>query len=255
MQEQLTFGLPKPGRVLTVAMILVGALWVLFAVGLNWAGASPTTFELLVGSDAVWRGQIWRLLTNFLVHQPAGPGASSHLLTTLMGLYFLGSSLEERWGGRRFALFLVGSGVFASVLQLLLGLVISTLHADVFYGGLGVVDAVAVAWALSFKDRQVRLFFVLPVSGMGLILFVLAMNVLYVLAVEGRHEGLITPFGGMLAGFLFADGSPLRKAYLQWKFRRLQGQSAALRGVRAQNIPNLRVIKGGGGKVDKSQLN
>jgi cobalt-zinc-cadmium resistance protein CzcA len=57
-----------------------------------------------------------------------------------------------------------------------------------------------------------------------------------------------------------ADGSPLRRFYLQWKFRRLQSQSESLRGIRAAIVrekkPNpagLRVIKGG--KSDKDLLN
>jgi hypothetical protein len=86
------------------------------------------------------------------------------------------------------------------------------------------------------------------------------MNFLYILANELRREGLVTPFGGMLAGYLLADGSPLRRFYLQWRFRKLQAQSESLRGVRAAVVrdkkPNpagLRVIKGG--KTDKDLLN
>jgi membrane associated rhomboid family serine protease len=260
MSEQLTFGLPKPKKVLVAAMVTVSAIWIFFATGINWVGSGADVFGLLTGSDAILRGELWRLVTTFLVHQPSGPGSVGHLLTTLMGLYFLGSSLEESWGPRRFGFFLVATGVFAALAQVLVGALVSNLHQENFYGALGVVDAVAIAWALSFRDRQVRLFFVLPVSGMGLIVFVVAMNLLYILANEVRREGLVTPFGGMLAGYLLADGSPLRRFYLQWRFRKLQSQSESLRGVRAAVVrekkPNpagLRVIKGG--KTDKDLLN
>lgn len=263
MSEQISFGLPKPKKVLITAMVTVTAVWILFATGINWAGSGVDVFGLLTGSDDILRGQVWRLVTSFIVHQPSGPGSVGHLLTTLMGLYFLGSSLEESWGGKRLAWFMLLSGTFASLMQVLVGALITNLHQATFYGALGVVDAIAIAWALSFKDRQVRLFFVLPVSGKGLIIFVVALNVLYILANEVRREGLVTPFGGMLAGWMLADGSPLRRFYLQWKFRRLQSQSESLRGVRAAlvtekrekraNAPGLRVIKGG--KTDKDLLN
>ncbi len=263
MSEQVTFGLPKPKKVLITAMVTVAAVWILFATGINWAGGGVDVFGLLTGSNEILGGQVWRLLTSFILHQPTGPGSVGHLLTTMMGLYFLGSTLEESWGAKRFAWFIILSGAFASLMQVLVGALITNLHQATFYGGLGVIDAIAIAWALSFKDRQVRLFFVLPVSGKGLIIFVVAINVLYILANEVRREGLVTPFGGMLAGYLLADGSPLRKYYLQWKFRRLQGQSESLRGVRAAlvtdkrekraNAPGLRVIKGG--KTDKDLLN
>jgi len=260
MQEQLTFGLPKPGKALIGVMVFLGAVWLMFAVGLNWAGADGTVFSWLVGSDEIFHGQVWRLFTNFLVHQPTGPGSVSHILMTIAGLYFLGTSLETKMGPRGFLTFLYLSGLFASVMQLVVGAIIPQLHTSPFYGGIALVDAVAVGWALAFKNQQVRLFFVLPISGRGLILFVLAINILYIVGLDStNHEGLVTPFGGMLAGWLFGVESPLRRFYLQWRFKRLQAKSQALRGVRTQNLPNLRVIRGGGSsggsKPDKSMMN
>ena len=100
------------------------------------------------------------------------------------------------------------------------------------------------------------MFFVLPVSGKGLIVFVVGLNVLYLIALESRPEGLAGPFGGMLAGWLLADGSPLRRFYLQWRFKRLQTASQSLRSLGVQRGPSLRVIEGGGGKKpDKRTLN
>lgn len=260
MREQVSFGLPKPGRALWGAMIAVTAIWVLFASAINWGGGGAELFAWLVGSDDILRGQVWRLVTSFLLHQPTGPGSVGHLLTTLFGLYFLGASLEERWGGRRFLGFLVGAGAFASLLQAGFGYLVPTLHQPAFYGALGVIDAIAVAWALSFRGQQVRLFFVLPISGFGMIVFVFAMNVLYVLAMEQRREGLVTPFGGMLAGLLFAEGSPVRRRYLQWKLGRLQTQAARLSGAAGARprakAAHLSVIEGGQSKKpDKSLLN
>lgn len=260
----MSFGLPKPGRALIGAMLAVTGIWIALAVGINWGGAGVDLLSWVVLTDEVFRGQIWRLFTTFLVHQPTGPGSVGHLLTTLFGLYFLGASLEENWGGKRFLMFLIGAGVFAAALQVTVGALVPTLHQNAYFGALGVVDAIAVAWALSFRGRQVRLFFVLPVSGTGMILFVLAMNVLYVLAMEQRREGLVTPFGGMLAGYLFAPGSPVRERYLRWKLGRLQSQASALGGFgtgRSTSKPRVRpahlqVIEGGQSKKpDKNMLN
>ena len=241
-------------------MLGITIVWVFFAAGMNWGGAGESVFMLLVGSNAVFHGEVWRLFTNVFLHQPSGQGSVMHLLTTLMLLYFLGTSLEERWGAKRFVMFTLGSAWFASAIQLLLGAAIAAaspkLAQGAYYGGLGMGEAVCVAWAMAYKDRQVRLFFVLPVSGLGLILFTFAMNVLYVIANETHREGLITPFGGMLAGYLFSDASPLRRFYLQARFSRLQKQSAALRALRTESAGRLRVIEGGAAKrPDKSMLN
>ena len=188
--EQQSFGLPKPGRALIGVMAVLSAIWVFFAVGMNWAGAGADVFGFLVGNDQILRGQLWRLLTAPLLHQPSGPGSVGHLLFALFGLYFLGATLEQRWGARRFVYFLLGAGVFASALQVLVTAVVTPLHQPLFFGSLGMIDAVAIAWALSFRGQQVRLMFVLPVSGTGLMIFVVAVNVLYIIAMEGRRDGL-----------------------------------------------------------------
>ena len=189
----------------------------------------------------------------FSVHQPSGPGSASHVLFSVIGLYFLGATLEERWGGRRFATFLVLSGVFASLSQVLVTKLFPALHQPAFFGALGVIDAIAIAWALSFRGQQVRLFFVLPISGTWLIGLVVVMNVLYLIGLDQRAEGFVTPFGGMIAGWALADGTAPRRAYLKLRLRRLAAQSEKL-GSKAKNRPGLRVIEGGK-KVDRDMLN
>jgi membrane associated rhomboid family serine protease len=197
-------------------------------------------------SEAVLHGQVWRLFTAPLLHSPDDPW---HFLTTVLGLYFLGASLEERWGGRRMLAFLFGSAVFAFALQVAVGALLPAVARAEFYGGLGMVEAIAVAWALAHRSATVRLFFVLPVTGTMLLVFIFGMSALNVIAMRSPPEGLVTPFGGMLAGYLFGDYSPLRRFFLRMRFRQLQAESVALRRVPAARSrasgPSLRVITGG----------
>ncbi|HSO00789.1 MAG TPA: rhomboid family intramembrane serine protease [Candidatus Nanopelagicales bacterium] len=247
MDQRVSFGFPRPGKALIGMMIAITCIWVMFALGLNWAGASSGVLGPFVGdTSAVLHGQIWRLVTAPLIHAPNDPG---HLLITLLGLYFLGTSLEERWGGRRMIAFLFGSAAFAFAVQVVVGALVPKVGQGVFYGGLGMVEAVAVAWALAYRHATVRLFFVLPVTGMMLLVFVFVMSVLNVIAMRAPPEGLITPFGGMLAGWLFGDSSPIRRYWLQLRFKRLQAQSVALRKLptssRGRSGSPLRVVPGG----------
>lgn len=260
---QLVF--PKPGKTLIGVMLGLFCIWIVIALGVNWAGVSGAVLEPFVGSSAqVLGGQVWRLLTAALIHDPASPW---HVLMTLLGLYFLGTTLEERWGGKRMLGFLAGSAAFAFACQALVGRLVPRLDQAVWFGGLGMIEAVAVAWALQARKSRVMLMFVLPVSGTMLLVFIFVMSVLNVIAARAPSEGLVTPFGGMLAGYLFGDVSPLRRWYLQWRFRQLQGQSAALRGAPTSSArrkgSGLRVIQGGkagdddddGGPPDKRYLN
>ncbi|EYF05266.1 rhomboid family protein [Chondromyces apiculatus DSM 436] len=229
-------------------MVAVTALWVMFAIGLNFAGVSQAVWTPFEGNvDKILSGQIWRLVTAPMLHSVRDPW---HFLSTVLGLYFLGTPLEERWGSRRMLAFLFASAAFASAAQVLVGTLIPHIAQPVFYGGLGMVEAVAVAWALAHRNASVRLFFVLPVSGTMLLVFVFVMSVLNVIALRAPQEGLITPFGGMLAGWLFGDFSPVRRYYLKLRFKQLQGQSEALRRLptsssRGRSGPPLRVLPGG----------
>jgi membrane associated rhomboid family serine protease len=247
------FALPRPGKAIVGMMIAVTVLWVVLAISVNWVNVGISVLQFLAGSTAgVFRGELWRLFTAPLVHDLQQP---MHLVTTLLGLYFLGPTLESEWGPRRTLLFIFGSGALAFVFQVVGTALVPSIGSSIWYGGLGFVEAIAVAWALQNRHGQVRLFFMLPVSATMLIVFVFLMSVAHVIA-KNNHtpEGLITPFGGMLAGYLFCDSSPLRRLYLKYRLRQIHAETEALRRQSSAQSraarAHLRVIEGGASKDD-----
>lgn len=249
--------LPRPSKALITVLIALLALWAMFAVAINWRDASRELFDVFCGSaPAILHGQVWRLFTAPLMHEPADAG---HILFTLLGIYFLSPSLEQKWGSARFVRFVFFSAWIAYLVQLLVLLALprtltQRMTDAYWYGALPAVDAIAVAWALSFKDQTVRLMFVLPVTGRGMLIFVGAMNVVYLIVAKGGPSGLIAPFGGMFAGWLLGGGtpSPLRRAYLQLRLARLDGEMRRGDKARSQRIQasGLRVIRGGHDDAD-----
>lgn len=252
-ESPLQGAFPKPGRVLRAVLIGVFAVWLAFAIGLNWAGVPESAFMALTGNtEAILHGEVWRLFTAPWMHTPVG--TLGHVLSALLGLYFLSPSLEERWGGRRFAQFLFFSAVIAYSLQVLAEIALplsasARLVPEHWYGAMPVVEAVAIAWALSFKGQVVRLFFVLPVSSRGLILFVVGVSVMYVIIAAQTPSGLVAPFGGMLAGWLLGGSSPspLRRAWLKLRLAQLDAEARREAKVRKSRAgkSGLRVIEGG----------
>ena len=259
--DQMTMALPKPGKGLMGVLVGLLAIWLIFAIGINWIGVSPETFKLFCGNTtAILHGQIWRLFTAPLMHMPSGD--ISHILFALIGLYFLSPSLEEAWGTPRFLRFLFFSGALAYALQMLVVLLIPSatrLVPAYWFGAMPVVEAVAIAWALSFKGQTVNLMFILPISSTWLIVFVIAISVLRVIALSGAPEGLISPFGGMLAGWLLGGGtpSPLRRCYLKFKLSQLEKQAERetqqARSARKKRVERsgFKVIEGGGRDDDE----
>ncbi|HEY3494174.1 MAG TPA: rhomboid family intramembrane serine protease, partial [Polyangiaceae bacterium] len=147
-----TVGLPRPGPALRGVLVTLLAVWLVFAVGINWAGAPESLFYALAGStERILHGEVWRLFTAPFLHIPSG--SISHILMTLLGLYFLSPSLEQRWGPGRFLRFLGGSAVFAYGLQMALELALPAslagrLVPEYWFGAEPAVSAVSIAWAL-----------------------------------------------------------------------------------------------------------
>src|SRR5690606_4612223 len=152
------------------------------------------------------------------------------------------------------------SGIIAYAFQLLLGLLLGAstqarLVPTYWFGSFPVIEAVAVAWALSFRDQEVRLMFVLPVPARALIGIVVGVSVLRVIALQQPPDGLLSPSGGMWAGWLRGAGtpSPLRRAYLAFKLRRVEQEAQRerqRRGERAKRS-HLKAIDGGRGKAER----
>src|SRR5258708_9066783 len=110
-------GFPRPGKVVTVVMWLVGGLWLAFAVGMHWAGVGPDVFALFCGDTLqILHGQVWRLLTAPLLQDPTG---FWHVFGVLLTLYFFAVPLETEWGQKRLARFLLGLAVLPSLVQVL----------------------------------------------------------------------------------------------------------------------------------------
>lgn len=246
-------GLPTPGPAIRGMMIVVFAVWLCFAIALNWAGAPVATFELFLGNtERLLQGELWRLFTAPLMHIAQGPGGVSHILTTLFGLYFLTPRLEEAWGGKRLLRFVAVSVLVGYALQVLVELVTPAalgrrLVGPYWFGLSPALGAIAIAWALTFKNQVVHLFFVLPISSRMLIVIVVGGATLYLIAGALPPEGLISPYGGMLCGWLLGGStpSPLRKLWLKLRLAQLGKQAQREQRRPRPNPGGLRVIPGG----------
>lgn len=126
---------------------------------------------------AILRGELWRLVTwPFFQDDPFT------LLFAGFMLWTLGQQLSYAWSERRFVMRFLGYALGAGVVTTLLALVWENATAVAHLGAWPVVNALLVAWAMLYPDRQVNIWGVLPLTGRTLALLVAFGTVLYAIA-------------------------------------------------------------------------
>jgi membrane associated rhomboid family serine protease len=254
----ISFAFPRPGRALWAVLATMAMVGVVCAGAAAWVSGGAIVFEGLVYAPAMGFVQPWRLLTSGLL---TSPGQWSHLFFSLLGLYFLGVPLEKRWGPWRFVRFLAVAVLFGNLTTLAFDRLLppdaqGRFHPEFVYGPSAAIAAIAVAWSREFPQSTVNLFFFLPLRA-GLFLWItIGFCVLDLIYPAGVPEGVLAPFGGVVAGLLFG-GSPslVRAAWLRVRLAMLQSRSGRERvedpmSTRAQRRPRpggppLRVVPGG----------
>jgi membrane associated rhomboid family serine protease len=261
-QPPIMLSFPRPGRALWAVMA------VLTVVGIGCATAaaiSPTAGEALFAflvCDVTrplhpwWSYPWWGLLTSGLLTSPQQWG---HLLFSLLGFYFLGASLEQRWGGWRFVRLIVISVLLGNLATIAVSALVPAtgpdrLHPPYTFGPAAAIAAIAVAWAREFPNLTVNLFLFVPIRGKALLWITIGFCVLDLIYPAAMPEGIVAPFAGVGAGLLLGGTpSPLRTLWLRV---RLAGLRARSKHVRPEDVlspprrprpggPPLRVVPGG----------
>ncbi|MGC4070030.1 MAG: rhomboid family intramembrane serine protease [Polyangiaceae bacterium] len=247
--------MPRPSKPLAAVLIGLLCLWIIFAVGINWGGASEATFIQLTGdSRAILRGEVWRFLTAPLMHLPTSGQGVQHITFSLLGLYFLGTALEQAWGTPRLLRFLALSATVPYVMQWLMELALPRVLATrmvepIWYGTTPVLGALAIAFALTLREQKVLLFFVIPVGSKALVFATVGLGLLLVLADAMGPSGHLAPFAGMFLGWFFGGGtpSPARRWWLKFRIGRLDAEVRRQSGRKSGRSasPRFEVISGG----------
>jgi membrane associated rhomboid family serine protease len=165
--------------------------YVVAGMGMVWV-LSMTRPEVLgrlqLDMDLVRAGQVWRLLTFLFI--PIG--SSYWVLINLYFAWWIGSSLEQNWGTFKFnAYYFVG--IFGTIIAALLAGPQSNTWLDA---------SLFLAFATTFPDVQILLFFILPirVKWLGI---VSAVGIAYFLAIGdwGTRAAIIAALGNYLLFF------------------------------------------------------
>lgn len=184
------FALTPWVRRLILANVVIALLgWV---VGLLGAGGLLTSWFALYPERVFARP--WTLLSYMFLH-----AGLLHLLFNMIGLFFFGPPLEERWGSPGFPRFYLVCGLGGGLLSLLL----PASAATVILGASGAVLGLLLAYAMIWPDNSIYLYGILPIKAKWLVAGIVALNVLGALGGRGGGVAYLAHLGGLGAGFLY----------------------------------------------------
>lgn len=227
----MSLAFPRPRRALWVVLIALTALGIFTAFLRTWIPGGVLVFTALACKLQQAFTQPWRLLTSGLL---TDPDHWSHLALSLLGLYFLGAPLEQRWGSWRFARFLALAVLVGNLTVIAVSLVMPAnaqerFHPPLFFGPTAAITAIAIAWSREYAQSTVNLFFFLPIRGKVLFWITIGFCVLDLIYPQALPEGVVAPFGGVIAGLLFGGTPSLaRTAWLRMRLVMLRRRSASL---------------------------
>jgi len=157
--------------------------------------------------------QVWRLITYQFLHDP---NIFWHIFLNMLGLFFLGPTLERHWGSRRFLPFYLGCGVAGALFYMLL-VGIGFLPPIPMVGASGAILGMLAACAILFPHFVVFIFiFPVPIriAAVGLT----AVYFLFVVTKGANAGGHAAHLAGMAAGAAYVFSQSWRDKF-KFKFR------------------------------------
>ena len=195
---QMRMGLPRSTSVVKLLLIINIAVYLVQVLG---GDRVLTALFSLYPASLSLALQVWRLVTYQFLH-----GGTFHIFFNMLGLFFLGPTLERHWGSKRFLKFYLGCGVAGGLFYLLL-VAVGFLPALPMVGASGAILGMLAACAILFPHFIVFiLLFPVPIR-----VAAIALTGIYIVAILTRQAnagGDAAHLAGMAAGAIYVFAEP-----------------------------------------------
>jgi membrane associated rhomboid family serine protease len=214
------------GRLPAPIAFLIAATFAASILAAQFAGVGATGV-LVPGLVAM--GEVWRLVTwVFFQLDPIG------LIFGALALFWIGSALVGVWGPGRFLATYFVIAAAGGLVTCLFALLLPRLRGAAFSGPWPIVDALIIAYAVYFPNRDILVYFVLPLRGRNLIYATLAGTLLFAL-LSGDLSLFIPHFTAELGTLAWLRGTPLGPLWARLKYefayRRWRRRASKLKAV------------------------
>ncbi len=198
-----------------VTIILIWVLVVCFLIQavISFYARIPLHEHLGLTLAGLLHGKVWLLGTYQFLHAFPWPW---HLLGNCLGLYFVGSHIEEMYGPRKLLLLVFGGGLAGAVVQAVSVMLPNHLDIPVVGASAGVLSLLA-AYATAFPEKQITTFlYFIPVTVkarwllifFGALAFYGTLFPFDIVAHAAHLGGILFGIGAVKLGWLSEFGGP-----------------------------------------------
>jgi membrane associated rhomboid family serine protease len=184
------------------------------------------TQALLLDTEGVAHGEVWRLLTYAFLHSP---NDIWHIVWNMLFLWWFGTDVEDLYGPREFLAFYLTAAVVGA-LAFLAGDALGD-GGRFCLGASGAVMAVVVLCAVHYPRRTILLFFILPLPLWLFAVIYVAKDALTLLSRVPSSTAVAVHLGGAAFAFVYYKRQWRLTSVIPW----------VRSWLRQRNRPNLRV--------------
>ena len=219
----------KPQLFTDAIKILISINFIIY-VFQSLAGKEDIFFRLfgLVPNTFFTELMLWQPFTYMFFHAPFYSSIGiSHILLNMLGLWVFGRELEQAWGKKKFLKYYfltgIGSGLITYIFQMD--------SSNPVIGASGAVYGVLLAYGVSYPNRMLYIWGLIPVRSMWLVII---MGVIAFFGLLGKADGIshVTHISGMLIGYVLLKNKwklsdmlfSLRKKTIEFQVQRKEDQ-------------------------------
>ena len=233
MKYRLQF---NPGEVAYKPQLFTDAIKILISINFivyvfqSLAGKEDIFFRLfgLVPNAFISELMLWQPFTYMFFHAPFYSNIGiSHILLNMLGLWVFGRELEQAWGKEKFLKYYFLTGVGAGLITFLFQM---DSNSPVI-GASGAVYGILLAYGLSYPNRMLYIWGVIPIRSMWLVII---MGSIAFFGLLGKADGIshVTHISGMLIGYIILRKKwrlsdiifTLRKKTIEFQVQRKEDQ-------------------------------
>ena len=219
----------KPQLFTDAIKILISINFIIY-VFQSLAGKEDIFFRLfvLVPNTFFTELMLWQPFTYMFFHAPFYSSIGiSHILLNMLGLWVFGRELEQAWGKKKFLKYYfltgIGSGLITYIFQMD--------SSNPVIGASGAVYGVLLAYGVSYPNRMLYIWGLIPVRSMWLVII---MGAIAFFGLLGKADGIshVTHISGMLIGYVLLKNKwklsdmlfSLRKKTIEFQVQRKEDQ-------------------------------